>query len=99
MSEYVIHSIDLAELPSKDDIKFIKAEWWDDQSPLVVVVCRHRGELAKLRMDLDKRTFLDHLTDARGDKAVQSLSLPVWEIVAKQRFQAESAATERPYGY
>jgi hypothetical protein len=97
MSDFVVHSIGLEELPSKHDVKFIEAQWWDDESPLVVVVCLHRGDLTKLRMDLDKKSFIDHLTDSGGDKTVQSLAIPVWEIVARERFQGGAVAQARAY--
>jgi hypothetical protein len=99
MTEYAIHSIDLAELPSKPHFVFIEAQWWDDQSPLVTIVCRHHGDVTKLRMDLDKKTFLDHLADPREDRAIQRLAIPVWEIIAKERFQLESTAKDRTFEY
>lgn len=89
MTEYTIHSIDLSDVPSNRRFKFIEAQWWDDQSPLVVVICRYHGDLTKLRMDLDKKSFLDHLTDPREDSEIQNFAMPVWEVVAKGRFQKE----------
>jgi hypothetical protein len=80
-----IRSIQLDEIPTKDGIKFIKAQWWDDNSPLVVIHLSYRGDVERLRMDIDKRTFLDHLTDPQKDKTVQKLTMPIWEIVAKER--------------
>jgi hypothetical protein len=99
MAEYAIHSIGLAELPSKRDFVFLEAQWWDEQSPLVTIVCSHHGDATKLRMDLDKKTFLDHLDDPLEDRAIQLLAMRVWEIVAKERFQIESTAKDRTYEY
>jgi hypothetical protein len=80
-----IHSIRLTEIPTKDGIKFIEAQWWDDSSPLVVIHVSHRGDIERLRMDIDKRAFLDHLADPEMDKTVQKQTMPIWEIVAKER--------------
>jgi hypothetical protein len=87
MTEYAIRSIDLAEIPSTPGVKFIEAQWWDDQSPLVVVSFSHHGDLTKLRRDLDKRSFLGHLKDPRDDSDVQGFAEQIWYIVAKNRFR------------
>ena len=80
-----IRSINLAEIPSKNGIDFIEAQWWDDSSPLVVVLYSYHGDVMRLRMDIDKRAFIDHLSDPSRDKTVQNLALPIWEIVARER--------------
>jgi hypothetical protein len=83
---YEIHKIKLAHIEvNYEGIKFVEAQWWDQESPLVVVLCSHRGDMTKLRMDIDKIAFLDHLADPREDKAIRELTVPVWETVARER--------------
>ena len=89
MTKYEICSINLAEAPSNQNIGFIQAQWWDEKSTLVVVLCHHHGDLTRLRMDLDKRSFLDHLKDPRDDSDLQSFAAQIWEIIAKKRFARE----------
>lgn len=89
MPQYEIRSVDLAEAPSTRDIRFVEAQWWDDKSPLVVVVCRYHDDVTRLRMDLDKKSFLDHLEDPGDDNYVQRSSKRVWEIVAAVRYARE----------
>jgi hypothetical protein len=72
-------------IPPMDNIQFRQAQWWDDDSPLVVVLCSYHGDEVRLRMDIDKRRFIDHLDDPRADNAVQERVLPIWEIIAKER--------------
>jgi hypothetical protein len=97
MSKYVIRSIPLAGFHASGDaleqeIEFVEAQWWDDLSPLIVICIRYHGHLTKLRMDLDKKAFLDHLTNPRADMVIRGLATAVWEIVSKQRFQMQYAA-------
>ncbi|MGA3206156.1 MAG: hypothetical protein ABSF12_26985 [Bryobacteraceae bacterium] len=74
-------------IPSLEGIEFLCAEWWDDSGDLPrFVVIRYTeasGGEKSLRMDLDKRIFLDHLTDPEKDRAVQDQVLRVWGIVAE----------------
>ena len=39
----------LAKARSNRNIGFIEAQWWDEKSTLVVVPCRHHGDLTRLR--------------------------------------------------
>ena len=74
-------------IPLLAGIEFLRAEWWDDLGDLPqFVVIRYSeasGGEKSLRMDLDKRIFLDHLTDPEKDRAVQDQVLRVWGIVAE----------------
>jgi hypothetical protein len=49
----------------------------DEKSTLVVVLCRHHGDLTRLRMDLDERSFLDHLKDPRDDSDLQRFAAQI----------------------
>jgi hypothetical protein len=40
-------------------------------------------------MDLDRRSFLDHLKDPRDDSDLQSFAAQIWEITAKKRVARE----------
>jgi hypothetical protein len=67
-------------------INFLRAEWWGDLSRFVVIRYSERdGIEGSLRMDIDKRAFIDHIADPAKDEAVQSQALPIWEILAKLR--------------
>jgi hypothetical protein len=65
---------------------------WDDSSRFVVVRFAYKGEEAKkdgIRLDLDKRVFLDHF-DKELDEKVQQMADPIWGIVVKERFMADT---------
>ena len=94
MTEYSIHTINLAGLPLTQGIRFTVAQWWDPTSPLAVVTCLHYSRLTKLRMDLDKMTFIDHLDDPEADEAVQSLANSIWQIIVEERFPIHDAVSE-----
>jgi hypothetical protein len=50
------------------------------------------GEEAKkdgIRLDLDKRVFLDHF-DKELDEKVQQMADPIWGIVVKERSVADT---------
>ena len=69
----------------------LTAEWWDEKSKFVVV----RGatwvdeDSFSLRLDLEKRAFLDHATNLKTDELVQSMvqliSQLVWHEKLRQR--------------
>jgi hypothetical protein len=82
-----IRSIPLeGRIATANGIRFLRAEWWGDLSRFVVIRYSERGGAEKsLRMDIDKRVFLDHVADPARDKVVQKQALPIWEIVAKER--------------
>jgi hypothetical protein len=62
----------------------LRAERWREDSRFVVV--HHARDGAEhplgLRMDMDKRVFLDHLDDAADAAAIQELAAAVWEALA-----------------
>ncbi len=99
MSEYAIQSIDLSEFPSKRGFEFLEAQWWDERSPLTVICFSYHGRLTKLRMDLDKMTFIDHLSDTGADEAIQRLAGSIWKVVARKRFGAPAAEEERAHEF
>jgi hypothetical protein len=78
-----------------EGINFPKVEWWGDQSRFVVIRYSEQGGTeGSLRMDLDKRVFLDHIADPSKDNAVQEQTLPIWEIVAKERNKSGSSHSD-----
>jgi hypothetical protein len=38
-----------------------------------------------LRLDLDKKIFLDHLPDPKLDEIAQFLAKPIWEFIVRRR--------------
>ncbi len=88
MEDYHIRHINLDELPARDGVRFVEAQWWDARAPFAVIVCLYRGELMKLRMDLDKRVFIDHVEDERLDGVIAAAAMEVWEVVVKYRYPA-----------
>jgi hypothetical protein len=79
----------------------LTAEWWDENSKCVVV----RGSMNKdhedfaLRLDLDKRAFLDHAENADMDKLVQGQASLISQLVWKARSKGtgEDPAPEGGY--
>jgi hypothetical protein len=64
----------------------LSAEWWDDDSKCVVV----RGSLFHtdfaLRLDLEKRAFLDHIeSNQKLDEALQRFTNQIIDLVWKER--------------
>jgi hypothetical protein len=53
----------------------------------VIVRYRSHGEAQPLglRLDLDKKVFLDHADDPKTDKELQKKVTSVWEIVVRER--------------
>jgi hypothetical protein len=71
----------------------LTAEWWDDNSKCVVV----RGSLSEtdfaLRLDLEKRAFLDHVeSNEKFDEALQRFAAQITELVWKERSLKRAAA-------
>jgi hypothetical protein len=69
----------------------LSAEWWDDNSKCVVV----RGSLFHtdfaLRLDLEKRAFLDHVENNKKlDEALQQAAARISEFVWKERLRRTS---------
>jgi hypothetical protein len=83
-----IKSIDLDQrVPDAKYVRFLRAEWWDDRSRFVLIRYATDGKEKDLglRLDLDKKIFLDHVSDPDTDKIVQSRVGKIWEIVAAAR--------------
>jgi hypothetical protein len=74
--------------------RLLTAEWWDENSKFVVV----RGSTKKdpenfaLRLDLEKRAFLDHLSNPKTDELVQSQVLLISQLVWHERLRQRNAA-------
>ncbi|MDR3515328.1 MAG: hypothetical protein P4M00_05895 [Azospirillaceae bacterium] len=67
-------------------ISLLRAEWWDPESRFVLVRYADHGEeqALGLRLDLDKRVFLDHVEDALADQMIQESVKAVWDAVVKR---------------
>jgi len=66
----------------------LTAEWWDDNSKCVVV----RGSLYHtdfaVRLDLEKRAFLDHVeNNQKLDEILQQIAARISELVWKERLR------------
>jgi hypothetical protein len=75
------------QVPDVDGVSFLRAEWWDERSHFVLVRFALNGEEQELglRLDLDKRVFLDHLSDPKTDKLIQDQVRPIWAKVVSSR--------------
>jgi len=84
-----IKSIDLKEIVPQPGpwFSFLRAEWWDDSSRFVLIRYSLKGKEQELglRLDLDKRVFLDHMDDPDLDKFVQHQVENIWRVVALKR--------------
>src|SRR5262249_58310486 len=84
-----IKSIDLKDVVKEAVpwFSFLRAEWWDDSSRFVLIRYSLEGKEQELglRLDLDKRIFLDHIDDPNLDKFVQSQVGDIWRAVALKR--------------
>lgn len=68
------------------------AEWWGDRSHFAVVRFLVGGiEKFSLRLDLDKRVFLDHAPDAETDQAIQARVQTIWSDVVRAKRSTLSA--------
>ena len=71
--------------------RLLTAQWWDENSKFVVVSGSTKKDPANftLRLDLEKRAFLDHAPNPHTDELVQSqvheISRLVWNERLKQR--------------
>jgi hypothetical protein len=79
------------ELPNQQFTKAnfaATAEWWEDSSKFVVVRFVPKdimGESFALRLDLDKRVFIDHAPDSTIDQVVQERGRKIWETVVQAK--------------
>lgn len=77
---------DLGEIGRLGPLRFLRAEWWRQDSRFVLLrysLDNHEVQLG-LRMDLDKKVILDHLDDAKLDAAVQERAPEIWGVVARK---------------
>jgi hypothetical protein len=74
-----------------DGVAFLRAEWWDPSSIFVLVHDSYKDHEAELglRLDLDKKVFLDHMPDPNLDAEVQKRVHSIWKIVAHERFASD----------
>ena len=78
--------IPLSGVEPAGDIEFIQAKWWNTGSRFAVILTRDRRGIEKsLRMDVNKRAFLDHFSDESVDVFVQARATNVWEMIAEAR--------------
>jgi len=68
-------------------LSFLRAEWWDDSSRFVLIRYSLEGKEQELglRLDLDKKIFLDHMDDPKLDTIVQHEAENIWRVVALKR--------------
>lgn len=78
--------LNLEDVPAAGPVHFIAAEWRDD-SPLVIVRYSVYGMEASLgiRLDLDKRVFLDDIPEKRWQVDVRNHTREVWTAIAIAR--------------
>lgn len=73
-------------------------EWWTESSRFVLVRYSREGLMQEygMRIDLDKRTFLDHFDEPSLDQKLDSLLPEICDIVYAQRSsQSESRGNYR----
>ena len=72
----------------------LTAEWWDEKSKFVVVRgCINSPNMAAkhfaLRLDLEKRAFLDHASNAETDALVQKQASEISRLVWNERLKRQ----------
>jgi hypothetical protein len=77
----------------------LTAEWWDENSKFVVVrgSTKRGADDFKLRLDLEKRAFLDHASDPKTDQLVQGQVQLISQLVWTEKLRAKKTAA-RPRG-
>jgi hypothetical protein len=84
-------TVDLRNKAGEFDQLFamLLAEWWDVNSKFAVVrgLMRSDNDLKKfaLRLDLDKRAFLDHAADPDADKLVQDQVHTIARLIISEK--------------
>jgi hypothetical protein len=84
----MLHTINLTDnVPSVGGLVFLRAEWWDPSSRFVLVRYSYKGheEELGLRLDLDKKVFLDHVPGPKFDEEVQRRVEAIWKFVTLER--------------
>jgi hypothetical protein len=77
-----------------DDIgalRFLRAEWWRDDSRCLLIryAWDKKEQPLGLRLDLDKRVFLDKIDDPNVDASIQALTAKILSIVADERSRGD----------
>lgn len=87
-------TVDLSSLV--EPFRLLTAEWWDENSKFVVV----RGSTQKdadpfsLRLDLEKRAFLDHAKNPKTDELIQSQVQIISQLVWHERLRQKTAQAQ-----
>ncbi|MGJ4887090.1 hypothetical protein ACQR1Y_02810 [Bradyrhizobium sp. HKCCYLRH3099] len=65
----------------------VTAEWWEDNSKFVVVRGLTEGDCQSfaLRLDLEKRAFIDRAPDPKTDQLLQGQALQISQLVWSER--------------
>ena len=73
----------LTDIEPSHGVQFLLAEIWDGQDRFAVVTAQGPDSFkTRLRMDVYKQIFLDHVNDEEIDSAIQNKAAEVWVIVA-----------------
>jgi hypothetical protein len=62
-------------------IEFIRSEWWGSRFALIFTRDLSGAEKS-LRMDMNKRSFIDHYNDKEADVEIQARAEDIWKIIA-----------------
>jgi hypothetical protein len=79
--------VDLKDIaPSSATVQFIRAEVPAYRSPFIRVFYAVRGQEEKfaLRLDVDKRVFLDHLENPADDQFVRRVAPQIANLVSER---------------
>jgi hypothetical protein len=89
----MVKSIDLDNKFEMSPLSFLRVEWWDELSRFVLVRYSLSGKEQEfgLRLDLDKKIFLDHFDDKELEKIAQDMVKPIWDFVAWKRWGLRAA--------
>jgi hypothetical protein len=64
------------------DLKFFKAEWWVNDPRFAIVTYSYKNSDEKwVRMDLDKRRFIDQQDDTHLDELIKMQTDCIWKII------------------
>lgn len=88
MTPRLVQSVRLeGKLDDVGALHFLRAEWWRDDSRCLLIryAWRKTERPLALRIDLDKRVFLDKVNDPNVDDSIQALIPKILSIVADER--------------
>ena len=95
---YEAREVRLPEGLADGDVVFVAATVFDEPPvPFAIVNYKLAGKLQKkgLRMDLDKRVFLDHFDDAAFEQSLAALGIPVATAIGKARSESSPVHAAR----